>query len=260
VDPSPTDPAPSGETCAEARRQIAAFVQASPGVAETRFLRAHVARCPDCDDAYRGALAGAARVGHAVREERVERERDRRHRDLVRLSRGAGGSTRRGRPWLKLFLATCALFFLFTRLPALGFGAALFVERASGAVVAADVRVGADDRFSLARGQRCLTGPESSAVLRGEDGELRLGASTTVLVEEPGGREGTRVRLLAGALELTGSSVVTTEFGVVTLDDGRARLELDGLLRASCEAGELAIVGPLGERRLKAGERADIGL
>jgi hypothetical protein len=260
---APEDGAPDGETCREARRQIASFVHASPDVETSRFLHAHVERCPACHAAYREALTGAARVGRAVRAERVERERDRRHRELVRLSRGAagmGGSRRGPRPWLKLFLATCALFFLFTRLPALGFGSALYVEQASGAVVAADVRIGPDQRLSLARGQRCLTGPDASAVLHGDAGELRLGPATTVLIEEPDGRDGVRVRLLGGALELSGRCVVTTMFGVATLDGGRARVELDGLLRASCAEGELAIVGPLGERRLRAGTSADIGL
>ena len=258
--PGAQGPTGDGETCREARRQIAAFLHESPGERESRFLRAHIERCADCAQAYREAVEGAARVGHALRTDREERTRTRRHAELVRLSRGSGGSRYRGRPWLKLFLASCGLIFLLTRLPALGFGAALTVERTSGVVVAADVRVDGDQKIALVRGQRCATGPTSSAVLRGADAELRLGSDTRVLVEEAGGPGGARVRLLAGALDLDGECVVTTEYGVLTLDGGRASVRLDGGLRAECTEGGLELVGPLGTHRIEPGESVDVGL
>lgn len=276
---SPTrDPAEDGggagvpETCAEARRQIADFVRRSPGPDESRFLRAHLERCPACAEAYHGLLAGAARVGHAVRTERVERTRERRHAEHVRLARGARHATRGNRPWLKLFLATCALFFLFTRLPLLGFGVALTAQRAVGEVVAAGAALAPDARRALVRGDRCATGASARAVLVGDHGEIELLADTGVLIEEPGGKHGPRIRLLHGALALAGPCVVTTELGVVTVASGSARVELVAraaaagvvsgveLLRVACAEGELEVVGPLGVRRLTGGESATFGL
>ena len=66
------------------------------------------------------------------------------------------------------------------------------------------------------------------------------------------------MRLIAGALDVRGEGVVTTQFGVVRVAGGSARLVLlaEGI-EVRCDTGEARIVGPLGTRSLSAGERVE---
>ncbi|MEM7310705.1 MAG: hypothetical protein AAF682_28790 [Planctomycetota bacterium] len=258
------NPARPGDdaVCAEVRKRIATLMHDSRASKQARELRAHVARCPSCAEAYRGAMAQAARVGHDVRTERTERERVRRHTELKRLSRGAGRSTPRSRLWLQTFLVSAGLFFLLTRLPLIGGGGALALVRAEGTAQASGERVtNAGLPIELGRGDACNTGAASLAELESGATRLVLGASTAVLIEEASGEPGPRVRLLAGDLDVSGEGVVTTQYGVVRIGDGRTSLELDAEgLRVSCAEGQAEVTGPLGVHSLSAGDSADVGV
>ncbi len=247
-------------SCEEARRRIAEFVQRSLGGEAGRELRAHLTGCEDCARAYRETLATAARVGRGVRTEREAADRARRHRELKRLSRSVGETKRRPRFWLQLVLIPAALFFLLTRLPLLGEGSDLIALSGSGEAHAAGTPLGPKGpEVELRRGDVCTTGPLSRAEVSDGETTLALAERTDLLVEHAGSRDGPRVRLLGGAIEIDGPCVVTTQLGVLAVESGSARLALDaGTLEVVCTAGSARLVTSLGTHSLAAGETLSV--
>ena len=158
-----------------------------------------------------------------------------------------------------MFLVTCGLIFLLTRLPLLGFGTRLSAERAEGTVVAAGEKLLPSDVIALVRGDSCSTGPLSHVDLSTDDSSFRLGSDSLIVIEEPSGKDGPRLRLMSGAITVDGQCVITTGFGVVLVEEGSAEITfLEGELDVRCDSGSLEVVSPLGGRHLAAGERMDV--
>ena len=254
-------PEPDEAACAATRRGIAAMIHSSVRGEVAQAVRGHLVQCEACAASYRTAMAQAAQAGGGLRAARVKRERARRHDELKRLSRSAGGRSPRSRLWLQSFVVCAALIFLLTRLPLLGEGATLRLVRADGSAFAAGARVLAGDEPELGRGDSCLTGAASAAELTSGDTRLVLGERGALFVEQGAGPDGPRVRLMQGALRLDGSAVVTTQYGVITLAEGRARLALDPAGGSvTCDGGDLDVLGPLGRRTVAAGQTLELAL
>src|SRR5690606_1851292 len=109
----------------------------------------------------------------------------------------------------------------------------------------------------LIRGAWCNTEEASSATLVAPEARVVVGSWSSVQAEAT---EPLRLRLRAGERDLGGPATSGTSFGVVALvsSAGTMRLRAEGV-DLECRAGSLVFIGPLGERRVVAGERASLG-
>ncbi len=217
-------------------------------------LRRHVADCEDCNVLYRQSVQATAQLGRGTRAEREEKERVQRRRTQRQMAMGAS-LTGGGRNHMRLLLwpAIFALLVIVisraadVRQP--GIQLSCLAGRLESSM--GELEVG-DEDLRLLRGGWVRTGGAGTARLERGTHEMRLGASSEALVEVSRGVP--RVRLVTGSLELEGSAVVPTPFGVVELTEGRAYVVLrGGTLHLVAHAGELSLVGPLGLRQIPAG-------
>lgn len=246
--------------CAEATRRIAVFVERDLPAYESRALRAHLTGCPTCSQAYRRTFQSVARVGRGVREERLARERERRHRELKSLSAAARRPRTRSRFAIQSFVVAAGLFFLLMHLPGMADGrVALGATWLAGDVRAAGMPLDpSSPEGSVGRGERCTTLEGGRAELGDGSTRLVLDSRTELLVEEP---KDLRVRFVRGRLQVQGTCVITSQLGVVKVEDATCELSLAaGVLDVNCLAGSVEVVGPAGVRRLAQGERVAAAL
>lgn len=232
-------------TCEEVPALVRTFVSVGLPGHEGRRLRAHVQACDACRAVYRDGVETAAHIGHERRVERVATEKAVRRwslrRDVFTVQ-----STRRGRGARLRTVLYPALFFLFILQLAdvSRYEPLLSVEVLEGEVHGSE---------HLQHGELCATGPDGRARLTSRGSSLEVGPDTRLLVESA---SQARVRLLSGSLSLRGSWRVTTDRGVVDLEEGEARVTLDGEgLTCEGEDGELTILDAAGETPVRPGQR-----
>ncbi len=254
-DPDPPD-VPESPDCPRAHEALATFVAGGITVEEERWLRAHLVACEPCRDRYRESIRSAAPLGGAKRRERIEETRLRRQEAMRRRALAVGGQRGRGRFFgLRMVALVTVVILVLTWLNPSWNTPEFEVTWETGDVRAAGTLLHEGvPEHTLVMGDWCLTEVASSARIETPGGELWLGHDTQLLVEDP--KRG-RVRLQRGLLEVTGRSVVSSQFGIARMEEGRARIDLgEGRLEVECMAGSLEWVHAGGSQTLVAGERA----
>jgi hypothetical protein len=254
--PSELDEPTSSPACADARRLMSLLAVGSLGAAEATTLREHTAGCPDCHESYVATVEGAARMGRAAREERVERERTARRATQRRMALAATGD--RGSPAARtlrpmLWVSAFALLVIVVR--SITGGPPPFEVRWT----AGEVHVSGHslDRLQpegeARRGDTLTTGADGRLAFTRGDFEALLDPRSQVLVESA---VPPRLRLVHGALSATGACEITSQSGVVTLEAGTVQVVHDaGRLGVLCKLGTVRVVTAEGEAVLAAGER-----
>ena len=254
-DPDPPDVSETPD-CPRAHEALNRFVTGGVTVEEERWLRAHLVICEPCRDRYRESVRSAAALGGARRRERIEETRLRRQEAMRRRALAVGGQRSRGRFFgLRVVALVTAVILVLTWLNPSWNTPQFEVIWESGDVRAAGTLLHEGlPESKLVMGDWCLTDVASSARIDTPGGELWLGHDTQLLVEDP--KRG-RVRLQRGLLEVTGSSVVSSQYGIARIAEGRARIDLgEGKLEIECMSGSLEWVHSGGSQTLAAGERA----
>lgn len=238
--------------------RIERFAAGELSPSETELLRAHRETCPDCDSRFRIAVETTAMIGRELRRERVEAERVARHerqrRDIFETRADVPSKLHR------LRTLVYPAFFAFLMVQLASFGGdprAASVTRISGDVVAGDFRVDGDTEVELARGEWCSTGRDSSALASVGPVSLAVGPLTRFAVERV---DPARIRLEEGELEVAGSCVLSTPYGVLEFRDARGLVRVGpAALLAEILSGTVVHTGPEGARELVAGESLRVG-
>jgi len=234
--------------CKRACERITSYLSGTSRVRDHRALHAHLNACSDCNEIYRSALLSAARHG---REMRGERElRTTRDQPSERAVPAAALVPRKKRAGMKVFvLAALGIALLSRAFPA---QTGPNVELLAGHASVGDKGLTADGASApLRSGDWLTTEAGSRARIAGGDVSFELGPSSRVRVVDP---ERAEVRLDAGELWVDGACTVTSEWGWVQVDSGRAHFvcEDDDVLVESISAPLIAATG-FGEQRLAAG-------
>ena len=252
--PSPT---PVTADCPRAREVLALFVGGGIEVEDERWLRAHLTSCGTCRDAYRESVKSAAILGRARRRNRIEEVRLRRRDAMRSRALAVGEKASRGRfMGLRVVALLTLVIVVFTWLNPSFNRPEFAVEWESG-----EVRAGGkllrdlEPDGVLAMGDWCVTESASSARVDTGQSEFWLGHRTEILVEDP---KRARVRLQRGTLDVSGTSVISCQFGIARLENGRARIDITrGALEIECRSGTVEWVHPGGSQTLAAGDRAE---
>ena len=241
-----TDPRPGGITCEEARAAIGRFLSSGFRMAEDaeaqEDMRRHIQGCEECDEVYRegiettASMKGALRA-HRLREARAGQTTGPGGRPRLR---GAGALgvllTMGGRQpsnkvmqviWrLRPVLLVAFFFWLMIWITKPGGVAPVFEVQWRSGVVTLGIKPLKSDlpNFGLGDGGDLTTDAEGSARLTRLEAELLVGPDTFLGFEQV---VPMNLRLHAGELEVSATGQVTTDLGVVRLDGGRVRLELD---------------------------------
>lgn len=268
--------------CEGAERALRLHARGALDGSRAQALRAHLVLCPGCAAVYRATVEQRARLGRTLRGEFPGSGAAPRHRvtptepalalgadersgdgplpeEPGAEGEGARGERARAARWRRLRLRTVLmpLFFAWLILQVTGVGARparMEVLEARGLVSVAERPYAQyEGPPRLVRGAWCHTEDGSWARIAASGAKLELGAWTSVQAEQ---FDPPRVRLRAGELTVWGTASVVTWIGVIDLEAAEARVRLvPGGLELDCRAGTLSYVGPLGERRLGAGER-----
>ena len=68
-------PREAGLSCEDARELVSRHAKSELDREEQALFRKHILICEECRDAYRSAISMTAKVGHALSENRLERDR-----------------------------------------------------------------------------------------------------------------------------------------------------------------------------------------
>ena len=243
-------------TCAQARELLPRHAKSELNAREQALFRRHILACEECREAYRMAISMTAKVGHALSQNRLERDRRQRRMEARALPFKVGnfGRNRRGY-MLRGVIGTALLILLVTRIPGLMQVPTLEATWENGAVEAATRELSqGDDRTELVTGDWVVTSQNGAARVEGGGGLAEVGPGSALLVEDP---EGFRVRFQRGSMRVEGRAVVLTQYGIAELRGGRAGFvtSLEGL-RIHVLGGELVWTHPAGEQLIKEGDRA----
>ena len=255
----------SDPPCQATEGAVAAFVAGRLSARETSRVRRHRAACPACDALWRGQVAAAASLQSRRRREREAGERERRRTKHRRLALEAAAfdtgvrGGRRQRGWrLRLLLLPAFAMVLMAVIHPLG-----RARRASLSILAGEVQLTAnrygteDPPVPLVRGDQCSTGSRARARVVGAEGSVELDQETFLVVED---EMGLRLRLESGAVAVEGSAEITSRFGVVEVEKGRALLRTlaDGL-ELQAERGRVIATNGEGARQVLPGTTAVLG-
>lgn len=261
------------DSCELAELDLRLHAQGALPAERAQRLRAHLVQCASCAAEFRSAVEQRARLGRAVRGGPEVAGQGQRSSpapstpvlamedDLedARPPRPTAAAKRQRR--FRLRTLVIPAFFTWLILQIAGAGAKpgrLEVSEARGNVTIAERPYTDYERTPLLiRGAWCNTDEASSATLVAPGARVVVGSWSSVQAEAT---EPLRLRLRAGELDLEGTATIVTNLGVVDLVSGAGhmRLSAEGV-QLECRAGSLVFVGPLGERRLVAGERALLG-
>ena len=253
-EPSRSDAGRLDDATCEAMQALArAFLaggERAPGKAEVLSMRAHLAACPECKQAYQQEAEFVARLG-------AENRRTRERKGIPRQGRrqrwryvAAPRQTR-----LRLILIPAFAIFLMTQSDRLRSRAGWRLEALDGLVIAADDPVVATETSRrLISGESCSTGPGGRAVLRFGDSRLVLGPETEVVLGVEAARS---IRFVGGRLIVGGPCRVQSALALIDLvegSSGRLAYTRDGFT-VECLTGNVQMQDVTGVRTLAAGER-----
>lgn len=248
--------------CEAARATLPAYLAGDLGLEALVELRAHLSGCPACRADLETGVSTAASLRARARRERelqVRTERRSRHRRLA--LQGAFSFSPRDPRGARLRMLLLPAFFMF-----------LMVQTTSGSLartgpaliaLRGDVRV--DDlavppdrpRRELRPGDFCFTGEGAGARLFLEGTSVRLRERTGVWIEST---SPVRLRLQAGALELSGTATVTSRAGLLELERSDAVASVsDGRLAVLSHGDGVRVVDSRGVRELDAGSSVELG-
>ncbi len=214
--------------CAPVREWVRLFVAGGGGAGDAAPRR-HLSECDACAAFYREAVRAAACIGRERRLEREAAAKALRHRRLRRFAFGAR-STRTGRLARLRTLIYPALFCVlaFSLANPVRFEPLARLEILGGPVHASEAALASappTGEATLALGELCATGNGGRARIHIGASNLELLGHTAVLLESC---RRPRVRLVAGSVIAEGSWQVTSAAGVVRIEQGRARVSLEG--------------------------------
>jgi hypothetical protein len=241
--------------CVEAWRATQLFVAGEldgrGGPERVQWMRDHFERCGSCRDRYRGAVMTLAHIGRERRLDRAERDLERRRVGLRRMAREAGLPPATSLHRLRILIYPALVLFLIVLMTRQPRSQASLTWLAGRIQVEHRILSREEPRARLRTGQWCSSGPEGGARLETPRVRADLEEDTRLAMERivPA-----RLRLEGGAVQLDGSCLVTTPRGLVELEEGRARVALEGGLRVDCLAGRARVSLADGEHNLEAGE------
>jgi ferric-dicitrate binding protein FerR (iron transport regulator) len=254
ADRSPLDavaaphPAPLSFECEDAVEWIHGRTLGETSASD-QVARDHMRTCSNCRELYRQQIAIKARVGRAVMRAGVESGAFLGRDDPPRFA-----------PRHRRLLVVIALSLAIAGVVRLGGGLrpdpTLGVQWIAGEFFVAgeptDESYG--PRMGL-RGDLLQTGQDGRARVRLDDGQLLIGASTTLLVESAVAR---RVRMVGGRVTIDGKGKLMTPFGVVVVDDGAVEVSLIGdEYTLNVLEGSAQLVTALGAEEIHAGKAFD---
>jgi len=239
-------------TCEVAWIMIQGFVSGDSTPDGEHLMRAHIARCGACRDEYRSAVVTLARIGGEKRRQRVERERSDRHDRLRTMAFQAAAPPSGKFQRMRTMLYPAFFAFLMFQVSRMSVAVAgVSFTGLTGQVTVCEQGLEPAAEQTVKRGDWCRTGPDSSARLDATRAAVVLGASSAVLIERT---QPTRYRLDSGSVDIDGTCTVNTSWGIVDLDQGRARATLrEGGLEIECFEGLVAFTGALGSVKVEAG-------
>lgn len=211
--------------------------------------REHLHGCAECRELYRQQIAVKARVGRAV----------------TRTGVGTGAllgrsETPRFAPRHRRLLVVIALSLAIAGVVRIGGSLrpdpTLGVQWIEGEFFVAGEPTGASygPRTGL-RGDLLQTGPDGRARVGLDEGQILIGARTTLLVESAVAR---RVRMIGGRVTVEGVGRLMTPFGVVEVDGGAVEVSLFGdAYDLVVLEGAARLVSALGTQEISAGEAVD---
>lgn len=249
---SPSDPDPG---CVAARHLLAKFIAAQLSPEENTDFRGHIVGCAECRLAYRETIASAAHWKHAAESasdsetRRIERQ-ERRKRAIAQVSSG------RISPWrLKMVLVPAAMIVLLSGMGTLWKRTPYVIAHwEAGTAQAAGLPMDGDrDEAKLEVGDSCVTEREARVYVEGAGGRFELGSDTRLIVEDA---RKPRVRLLSGSLLLEGRGMVSTQLGIVTLEEGTLRMSKSrAQLQVDCLHGKAHLTNAGIEQEIVQGQR-----
>jgi predicted anti-sigma-YlaC factor YlaD len=246
--------APAGlASCEEARRLLVKFLEGALPRYEDRTLRRHLPYCDECRTIYRETLASAGSLGRQLREVRVAEEKRARRATQRRLAFGATGGARGRLLALRPLLWTALIVVLFLNFSRSSAPPVVAVTWQAGEVLLPAGRIGATrPDGELKRGDWCITRADSRVELTSGATHVLVGSSSQVLVEEA---DPLRLRLQSGSVSATGACTITTQLGVIGLEDGAVQIERDETkLEVRCLLGTASVTTPERQGRIRAGE------
>jgi len=242
--------------CAKAASEISTFAGSRMPADRGRVLRAHLLKCEACKALYRETVEVAAALGHNLRADREDHESE--EAEVRRAAYRSMDKIKQEKPntfALRMILIPAFFFFLMVfvtkiawpddKIRVSDFGGAVFLGE--------DSFLPNEAPALILRGSWLTTNVRAFLELDAGSTTVRMGEQTFLLVEDPAGH---RFRLKGGEVTLLGSGEITTSRGIVLIEDGSARVVLDGMrFELYCEAGEAKFIDATGETVVGAGEQ-----
>ncbi len=257
---APDEQATPEADCTATRGRIAAFLGGRLERDSANELRAHRKQCARCDDEWRASIDAASQLRRRgrVSDEQEAREQRREHNRRLALEGAFAASgqpnrrVRRARRRLLLMPALAIL--LMAVIYPMSRRSSARLEALEGEVELSYRTLTADEQgASLKRGDWISTGPDVRARLTVGDAEVEIEPGSRVLLEDA--NQG-RLRLIAGALGVSGDCVVTSDLGVVQVEGGAGRIRmLPRGLEVQNLKGSLVTANSGGEEVVRPGER-----
>lgn len=250
--------------CQAARSAMAEFVGSNQAKDGSAGFREHLTQCEECMVVYRQTMSAAARLGRSIREDRGDDERRwRKSAMATRAKKATAEPGRRNRFALRLALLPAAFALLIFLQRALKPGEGLTVHWKGGEVHVGSQRLNKEfpKRVLNEKGLYCYTkGNAHAQIFSHTDSERErfdLGIQSTLLVTDP---ENLEVRLEIGELLIYGEARVLSQYGLVEVEEGHAKLTIRDLkFQLECLEGSLSFITPAGEETLNAGEVIERG-
>ena len=248
---------PGDQRCESAREEIASLLASGHGLGQLPHLREHLIACSDCNAVYRSSLLAETRLRRALLDTELNLDDEQQppaRAVLSPLHVARAGFSSSGKGKAAWVIALAVVFYTLVRLTPEPAGAIRARLRSLAGEVSANgvsLIAGSPER-ELERGDWVRTSAGARARLEFGATRVDLAPSTQVQIEEPAEH---RLRLEAGSLEVRGSLLLSSPFGIVEIIEGGANLWVDahGLMVRST-AGELRAIDARGEHALQAGE------
>ncbi|MDZ4772365.1 MAG: hypothetical protein SGI72_04445 [Planctomycetota bacterium] len=216
------DPKLSGDLdCDAARVEIHAFLGSANVGAKSPALRAHLARCVDCNGSYRELVVGIARIASGARA-----AADVRHDDDLAASarRSLIAAETRHRIRLPKSLLPLAVVVLIGILVMKSGANGVMLRAVEGTVYRGAELVTVGESVPASNGDGCSTSANSRAELARGDDQVAIEPESSFTIER---LDRLAVRLFDGGAQLEGTALVVCTFGALEVTEGAASMRID---------------------------------
>lgn len=237
--------------CESARELFSEHLSGRLKPAVVTQLRAHLADCLECHEAFLATGEERASAGAEHRHQRLQVEGQ---LEVLR-AKHAGlpepSAARRTRLRAIIYPALLASLLILVKVRGNKGGPVLVAHAGYVVVDALPIDLNGEPG-QLVPGRYCATGPDGHAEISTKHGQALMGAETEVSYQ---GQRPLRLRLDRGDLRVEGEARIQVAGGMLVLEGGAMLVSVSpAAVRVECVEGEVQILDPDGSQELQAGQ------